>query len=134
MAKRTAPPPELGTRGRRLWASCLARDESLTDDGNPMRHVLTDACRLADHLDQLAEIVDRDGLIVTGRSGPVAHPALKQVRNGQALLARLLTTLRMPDAKTQTRPQRRGGTRAPYNTSGSVTSLDRARKRAQGPS
>jgi hypothetical protein len=97
-----------------------------------MRAVLRDACRLADHLEELAAILDRDGLITTGKYGPQAHPALKQTRNAQALLARLLTTLRMPDEATGKRPQRRGGTRANYKTGGTVTSLDRARRASKG--
>lgn len=130
MARRVTPPPELGPSGSQLWRSCLARDAALTDDANPMRHVLLDACRIADMLDALAEVLDRDGLLIDGRDGPRAHPAMRETRNGQALLARLLTTLRMPDPSTEKRPQRRGGTRAPYKP-GTVTALDRARRRAQ---
>lgn len=103
MARRTAPPPDLGAAGRELWRSCLARDESLTDPDNPRRHIVLEAARLADQARELHEIVLKEGLIVGSR----VHPALIAWRKSTALLPRLLASLRMPDERTGKRPQRR---------------------------
>lgn len=136
MARRIAPPDDLNDRGRALWANCLTRDTTLGDSENPQRVVLHEACRMADQLDQLAALVTRDGPILTDSKGRLsANPAVKAAHQGQALLARLLASLRMPDAAGK-RPQRRGAPRfqalAPQPRAGTLSSLERARRRAEG--
>ncbi|MEZ5184286.1 MAG: hypothetical protein R2720_00935 [Candidatus Nanopelagicales bacterium] len=117
MGRRVSPPPDLGTSGRELWAACLGRDEALKDEYNPMRRVLLEACRVADHLDELHASVD-DALMVQGPDGLRAHPGLAQIRTFRALLVRLLGVLRMPDPVTGKRPQSRGGFRRNYSPRG----------------
>lgn len=135
MARRTAPPDDLKDRGRDLWAACIKRDPALADSDNPQRPVLHEAARLADQLDELAALLAKDGPIVTDAKGtPAPHPALKAAHQGQALLARLLASLRMPDASAK-RPQRRGSPRlqtiARKPPTASVSSLERARRMAE---
>lgn len=135
MARRTAPPDDLKGRGRDLWAACIKRDPALADSDNPQRPVLHEAARLADQLDELAGMLAKDGPIVTDAKGiPAPHPAVKISQAGQALLARLLASLRMPDASAK-RPQRRGSPRlqtiARKPPTASVSSLERARLAAE---
>lgn len=137
MARRTAPPEGLNDRGRALWANCLTRDPALADSENPQRAVLHEAARVADRLDQLAAILDRDGPIITDSKGIQApHPALKISLAAEALLARLIAALRMPDHAGGKRPQRRGAPRlqtvAPIPKAGTVSALERARRMAEG--
>jgi hypothetical protein len=100
-------PFDLGTRGERLWASLLAQDASLEAEDSPMREVALSACRTADrveHLERLSLTVDA---VVEGRTGPMIHPLLAEVRQQSALLARLVAALRLPDEATGKKPQRR---------------------------
>ena len=138
MARRTAPPDGLKNRGRDLWAACIKRDPALADSDNPQRPVLHEAARLADQLDVLAARLAADGPIISDSKGtPAPHPALKAAHQGQALLARLLASLRMPDASSK-RPQRRGSPRlqtiARKPPTASVSSLERARLAAEASS
>jgi P27 family predicted phage terminase small subunit len=93
----TAPPAApkgLGRRGRRFWRTVQAAyvlDPAETE-------VLVEVCRLLDRSEQLQELLDRDGLEVTGSTGQTrVHPALGQQRALQALLAKLLAQLDLPD-------------------------------------
>jgi len=118
-------PFDLGTRGERLWASLLAQDTSLEDESSPMREVALSACRTADrveHLERLSRTVDA---VIEGRTGPMIHPILAEVRQQSALLARLVSALRLPDEATGKKPQRRQlrGVQKPS----AVSSLERAR-------
>lgn len=121
---------ELGTRGSRLWKSLLAQDASLEDEDAPLREVALSACRTADrveHLERLAAVTDP---IVEGRTGPMAHPVFAEVRQQEALLARLVAALRLPDEATGKRPQKRQ-LRGVQQPSG-VSSIDRARAAKAG--
>ncbi len=136
MARSVKPPAELGPSGRRLWTSCLRRDDSLAESDNPMREVLADACRATDHIEVMERVLAAEGLMVTTMQGDAkAHPMLSEVGKTMSLKARLLVSLRMPDEVTGSKPQRRGlraqGASKPGGRS-SVTSLDRARARAGG--
>ena len=134
MARRTAPPDGLAARGRDLWSACIKRDGTLADSDNPQRPVLHEAARLADQLDVLAALLAKDGPVIDVKGTPAPHPALKAAHQGQALLARLLASLRMPDASSK-RPQRRGSPRlqtlARKPPTASVSSLERARLAAE---
>lgn len=116
---------DLGARGRRLWDSLMAQDASLQVEANPAREIALSACRTADrveHLEQQALTVDS---VIEGRSGPMIHPVFAEVRQQEALLARLVAALRLPDEASGKRPQHRQvrGVQQP----GKVSSLDRAR-------
>ena len=87
---------ELGARGARLWESLLARDVALQDDLNPLREVALSACRAADRADRLEELAVL----------PAARSILVETRLQEALLAGLVASLRLPNARGK-RPQRR---------------------------
>src|SRR5437868_5753361 len=116
---------DFGARGQRLWSSLLAQDASLDDELSPARDIAVSACRTADrveHLERLASTVDA---VIDGRAGPMTHPIFAEVRQQEALLARLVAALRLPDTATGKRPQHRQvrGVQKPSK----VSSLDRAR-------
>ncbi len=115
----------LSEGGSRLWSALLARDETLTRTGNPLREIALEACRARDRCDQLDEICRREPPTVdNGRGRRIAHPAWVEVRQQEATLRRLLAALRLPDPTTGRRPQRRGargvyrpGSQRPQTTS-----------------
>jgi hypothetical protein len=93
-------PDGLGQAGQRLWEAVLSRYELAQHEAL----LLEQACRVADRLDQLADMVEAEGLLVEGRT----HPALVESRAQQITLARLLAALRVPDDDTGQPAQRRG--------------------------
>lgn len=110
-----APPPAapdgLGEAGTRLWdASVGARVFPAHEEA-----VLLQACRTADVLDRLAELAASEPVTVqAGRGRRVINPALAEQRQQSIVLARLLVSLRLPNADDDTLPQRRGGVRGTY--------------------
>lgn len=116
-----APTAPKGTRasGRRLWSSVVDRYELEEHEAALLR----EAVRLVDLLDELQAVVDRDGpLLGTGEKRRV-HPAAVEARQSRIALARVLAALRLPDADSGKRPQRRLGARGVYG-------IDRARTSA----
>jgi hypothetical protein len=101
-------PSGLKTAGKRLWRDVhehldLDRHES---------ELLLQACRVADHLDDLSAIVGREGVLKDGKP----HVALVESRQQQVTFARLIATLRLPeDLEATVRPQRRGAARGVYD-------------------
>lgn len=87
-----------GTEGRRLW-------KSITDDYDLEDHelvLLRQAVATADICADLQAKVDSGGTVVDGR----VNPALPELRNQRAMLARLLTALRVPVGEREDSPQR----------------------------
>jgi len=87
--------------------------------------LLREAVRTVDQLDELAKIVRREGLVVTTKAGPRAHPALVESRQLRIALSRLLAALQLPageevDASAARPAQRRGGARGVYALPGSA--------------
>ncbi len=121
---------DLQARGRRLWESLLAQDVNLEDETNPMREVALSACRTADRVDHLERMAAEVDPIIEGKAGPMTHPLFAEVRQQAALLARLVSALRLPDEATGKRPQRRQmrGVQKPS----AVSSLERARQAKLG--
>lgn len=116
---------DLGTRGRRLWDALLVQDAHLQDEANPAREIALSACRTADRVEHLERQALEVDSVIEGRSGPMIHPVFAEVRQQEALLARLVAALRLPDTASGKRPQHRQvrGVQQP----GKVSSLDRAR-------
>lgn len=128
------PPVGLGSGGRALW-------KAVTDghDLDAMQKVtLEEACRAKDRVDKLDEILRGDidtwaTLVHDLRTEDYElkiDAALSQANATANLMKQLLAALRLPDAATGKRPQRRGGARgtyAPTAKSAKVSSLDRAR-------
>lgn len=120
-------PSKLGVRGKRLWKSLLAQDDSLDDELSPMREVALAACYAADRVDQLEELARTVAPVAEGKSGEAMHPVFAEVRQQEAILARLITALRLPDEATGKRPKRPStrGVQMPSN----VSSIERARRK-----
>jgi hypothetical protein len=109
MSKKPAVPRRTGPSGRALW-------KAVVDDYELERHeleLLKQAVRCADDLDRLAEIVDREGVVV-GEGSRRVHPALVESRQMRVTMARVLGALRLPGGLTGKSPQRRMGVRRPY--------------------
>jgi hypothetical protein len=138
-------PDGLGDRGRKLWADITELHEL-----DPVQAVtLVEACRTADRLEQLDQIIAGKGVLrllhfrhmVERDSDDERHlvmtvdGVLSEVRQQQTVLKQLLAALRLPDGVSGKRPQQRGGARGAYTPggkAGSVSSLDRARAAKSG--
>ena len=115
IAKPQAAPPGLGSAGRSLWRS-IARKWRLDEREHA---VLSQACRTADLITQLEELLAREGLTVIGSNGqPRLSPVPTEIRQQRATLERLLAALSLPVAddeaprvsrSQQLRSQRRWG-------------------------
>lgn len=136
MAARKGPTNPSRERGAKLWTEITeAHDLDATQ-----RIILEEACRCADRLDQLDDIIAGKGVLqllhfrhmVERDSDDERHivmtvdGALSEARQQQNVLKQLLVSLRLPDVKTGSKPQHRGA-RGAYNPSGKVSSLDKAR-------
>lgn len=91
------PPRGLKTRGKRLWAEL---HEVYDFSQAPERlFLLEDACKVADLIDRLQEIVfTAADLRVRGSQGqPVGIPELDSLRHNRALFAQLIKSLGLPD-------------------------------------
>jgi hypothetical protein len=121
---------DLGPRGSRLWASLLSQDASLEEESAPMREVALSACRTADRVEELERRSAGVDPVVETERGVLIHPLFAEVRQQEALLARLVAALRLPDQATGKRPQKRQvrGVQKPAK----VSSLERARQAKTG--
>ena len=128
---------EFGPGGQRLWDAIAAAHE--LDAQQEVQ--LTEACRMKDRLDKLDELLRGDvGAWATiedfdGRpSVLVISSALDKANATANVMKQLLAAMRLPDS-TGKRPQQRGGARGSYGAQtpggGTVSSIDRARKRKQ---
>lgn len=135
--KKPAAPTGLGTGGRALWKSIVEKHEEL--DGVQLVH-LTEACRMKDRLDKMDEVLrgDVDSWMTlvedVASDGSVYElritNALSKANETANTMKQLLAAMRLPDADTGVRPQRRGarGAQKPTVPGGAkVSSLERAR-------
>ena len=111
--KAPAPPKALKRSGRALWVE-VQREYELEEHEAGL---LLTMCRTRDRLDDLARVLDAEGVIEAG-TGRV-HPALVEHRQQALAYARLSAALRLPagdenDPAANRRPQRRGGVRGSY--------------------
>jgi len=112
-AKVPAAPKGSGPAGRRLWRSVVT--EYSLDVHEQL--LLTQACRTADHLDDIADLLATAPKTVKNRFGEIcAHPLLVEHRQQSIVLGRLVAMLRLPEGEEgdARRPQRRGGARGVY--------------------
>ena len=141
------PPTGLGPGGRALWRAITGAHEL---DAVQLVQ-LTEACRQKDRLDEMDRIIHGTGVLELMRfrvgdvfgdgdeqrvNVVVKFDAVIDRANATAnTMKQLLAALRLPDEQTGKKPQYRGprGAVAPQQPGGSpkVSSLDRARQRAQ---
>ncbi len=104
----TAPkaPASLQSRGRKTW-NMLQQMVEFTDAETL---ILLEICRCLDMIDALSGAIKADGVMVEGSQGQsVLNPAIAELRQQQASLARLLPALHLPEeleAATQKRTTR----------------------------
>lgn len=93
-----APPAGLEDAGQKLWS-----DVVMTEDGAMVlrpdeAHVLEQACRCADRIAALAELLADVELVTVGSRGQaIMHPAIVEERMQRDLLAKLLGRLAIPE-------------------------------------
>ena len=118
------PPDGLSeTAVRQWWAVVEAFEVEAHEEA-----LLREACRTLSTCDELAAVLDAEGLVTEGSKGQrVAHPALVELRQQRLALARLYASLRLPEsdedgrpsrATRSGRPQRRGAARGLYALDG----------------
>ncbi len=127
-------PSTLGKRGKALWGALTALHQL-----SPEQHVtLHEACRTADRLDQLDEVIrgkGLEGLLHLRRMDDDGEIVLKvdavlsQAAAQQTVMKQLLASLRLPDEVSGKRPQVRSarGAYVPGGKPAPVSSLARAR-------
>ncbi len=103
-----APPADLGQSGADLW-NALCED---VEFGEEELRVLHEAGRISDRLDALAEYMKTAPLFITERGRLQGHPAVVEQRLQQALLVRVLGSIKVPPAEDEPKPERQ---RATYN-------------------
>jgi hypothetical protein len=84
------PPRKLGEHGLALWNSVQTTYH--VDDAGGVE-LLAQACAAADRVEALAERINADGEVVQTRTGPKAHPALRDELAGRAFICRTLERL-----------------------------------------
>jgi P27 family predicted phage terminase small subunit len=97
--RRPSAPSGLKARGLGLWRRIVAEYDLAPAE----LEVLGEACKVANVCDDLAAVLERDGLTVAGSKGqPRAHPALVELRGQRGQLAQLLAQLRLPGEALET--------------------------------
>ncbi|MFC6880164.1 MULTISPECIES: P27 family phage terminase small subunit [Actinomadura] len=86
---------DFGQRGLALW-------EDITQEyGEPQaekRHLLIEACRLADQVEALQAILRADGYVVSLQGGNVKrHPADTALKDARSLFLKTLAALDLPE-------------------------------------
>lgn len=88
MTTSTAP-KHLDTAGRALWASVSGLYELDPREAA----ILAAACESADRAAEARTLLDADGIVVDGRLGSRAHPAVSIERDARAAMVRSLAAL-----------------------------------------
>ncbi|GAA4120537.1 hypothetical protein GCM10022215_24280 [Nocardioides fonticola] len=142
MAAAPRTPSELGPAGKRLWRE-IATEHEL--DAIQKVHLL-EVCRMKDRLDKLDAVLRGDAeawmtLIPDDLDGQEFRlqvaGALSKANETANAMKQLIAAMRLPDKQTGKVAQRRGprGAQAPSQPGGAptgkVTSMDRARQRAE---
>jgi P27 family predicted phage terminase small subunit len=98
-----SPPRKLGKHGRALWDAIQA-EYGISDRAGI--ELLAQACEELEQIEGLTEEISRDGRVIRSRNGVRAHPAIRDVRQGRAVFAKLLKELgvTIESLKTMGRP------------------------------
>ena len=99
----SCPPRKLGHHGMTLWNG--VQSEYRVDDIGGIE-TLCQICGAADRVEQLANQIAIDGCVVYGKTGPKAHPALRDELANRAFIVRGLQRLglNIESVKPQGRP------------------------------
>jgi len=88
------PPRKLGPAGESLWFR-VQHEFAIGDVGG--QELLLQCCLAADRVDELAAIIDADGARVMTKTGPKAHPCLRDELAARAFICRTLQRLGITD-------------------------------------
>ncbi|MFG2596698.1 hypothetical protein [Streptomyces sp. NPDC048462] len=92
------PPEGLGPQGMTLWQEIGEVFELRVDE----LRILGDACREVDLIERMHVALLDAPLLVKGSMGQeVANPLVQELRQHRALVARLLSALKLPDDEEQ---------------------------------
>jgi hypothetical protein len=86
----TPPPRPLGAAGTRLWAA-VTTEYGLNDAGGI--EILAQACAAADRAEELADLINKEGAVITVRGISKEHPALRQELANRAFVTRCIARL-----------------------------------------
>ncbi len=97
-------PKGLNLTGRRLWKDISTGYQLRPDE----LRVLESACKTADLIDRLEEVLaDAEPVVLGSKGQNVAHPLIAEVRMQRVAFAGLLRALRIPDEGSGSRNQQR---------------------------
>jgi hypothetical protein len=85
-----SPPRKLGQHGLSLWNS--VQNAYRIDDVGGIE-LLAQVCAAADRVEALAGRISADGEVIHTRTGPKAHPALRDELAGRSFIVRTLERL-----------------------------------------
>ena len=85
-----SPPRPLGPPGRDLWDAVM-REYAIRDRGGI--EILAQLCAAQDRVESLRAAIDQDGETVHTKTGPRAHPALRDELQLRAFICRSLERL-----------------------------------------
>lgn len=95
-SRKPAAPTDLGERGRKFWRDVMRIYELNVDE----MQILAEVCRTLGDCDILRERIENDGFMVQGSTGQKRlHPAVAELRQTRAALAKLLAQLGLPDTE-----------------------------------
>jgi|GEM_PF-1743884 len=106
------PPRKFGPAGESLWIR-VQNDYLIQDVGG--LELLAQCCAAADRAEALAAIIEADGERIVTKSGPKAHPCIREETSVRAFICRTLQRLGITDepVKPTGRPAKGFGWRGP---------------------
>jgi hypothetical protein len=114
-----AVPEGLGSAGTGLWTRTVGE---FTDLAVHEEALLLQLCRTADALEELQQVLDRDGVLNTATQGVRVHPALPELRQQRITFAKLIAALKLPAAEdTPGAAGQHHGPRGVYGITGAVS-------------
>jgi len=91
----SAPPPKhLSARAKAFWGAATDDFDLTATQGE----ILLRALEAGDRADQARVVLDREGIVVQGRDGPKAHPAVQIELTNRRAQTTLLEKLGLDDA------------------------------------
>ncbi|MBC2639662.1 MULTISPECIES: terminase [unclassified Rhodococcus (in: high G+C Gram-positive bacteria)] len=117
--QRTVYPETFGEGGKAMWREVTSTYALSSTE----LALLKQLCRTIDRLDVLELAAKGVAPVFEARQGTVMHPVFVEIRQQSTVMARLIASLRLPDAPTiaapkvddaPKRPQRRSGSRPYY--------------------
>lgn len=85
-------PRKFSVAGEKLWQSITNDYDNLEDDATSVE-MLTSACIALDQAEACRKQIAAEGLMIEGRTGPIAHPLLKVEASARSFVTRILRQL-----------------------------------------